>query len=197
MKRWAFIPLFMMVFVLAACGADEESGGGAEEDGNGDGAAEAPSEEIEVTMYDTEEEPIGTAVLSESEEDGLTIALEAEGLEPGEHGMHIHDAGMCEGPTFETAGSHFNPTDASHGFDHEDGPHAGDLENIEVAEDGTVSTEVPAENVTILDEEVETSLMTDSGTSLIIHEDPDDYVSQPSGDAGDPVACGVITEPQE
>lgn len=197
MKRWAFIPLLMMVFVLAACGADEESDGGADENGNGDGAAEAPSEEIEVTMYDTEEEPIGTAVLSESEEDGLTIALEAEGLEPGEHGMHIHDAGMCEGPTFETAGSHFNPTDASHGFDHEDGPHAGDLENIEVAEDGTVSTEVPAENVTILDEEVETSLMTDSGTSLIIHSDADDYVSQPSGDAGDPVACGVITEPQE
>lgn len=195
MKRWAFIPLFLMVFLVAACGEGEEAGEGADESGNEEGATQEPSEEIEVTMYDTDEEPIGTAVLSEAD-DGLTIALEAEGLEPGEHGMHIHDAGLCQGPNFETAGDHFNPTDASHGFDHEDGPHAGDLENIEVAEDGTVSTEVPADNVTILDEDVETSLLTDSGTSLIIHEDPDDYVSQPSGDAGDPIACGVITEPQ-
>src|SRR5690625_3338981 len=115
MQQWPFIPLFFTVFLMAACGAGEESGG-TEEGGSEDGAAEAPSEEIEVTMYDTEEEPIGTAVLSETEEDGLTIALEAEGLEPGEHGMHIHDAVMCEGPNFETAGSHFNPTDASHGF---------------------------------------------------------------------------------
>ncbi|CAM4331245.1 superoxide dismutase family protein [Lacicoccus alkaliphilus] len=195
MKRWAFIPLFLMVFIVAACGAGEEAGEGADEGGDEEGATQEPSEEIEVTMYDTDEEPIGTAVLSEAD-DGVTIALEAEGLEPGEHGMHIHDAGLCQGPNFETAGDHFNPTDASHGFDHEDGPHAGDLENIEVAEDGTVSTEVPADNVTILDEEVETSLMTDSGTSLIIHSDADDYVSQPSGDAGDPIACGVITEPQ-
>lgn len=195
MKRWAFIPLFLMVFLVAACGEGEEAGEGADESSNEEGATQEPSEEIEVTMYDTDEEPIGTAVLSEAD-DGLTIALEAEGLEPGEHGMHIHDAGLCQGPNFETAGDHFNPTDASHGFDHEDGPHAGDLENIEVAEDGTVSTEVPADNVTILDEDVETSLLTDSGTSLIIHEDPDDYVSQPSGDAGDPIACGVITEPQ-
>ena len=195
MKRWAFIPLFLMVFLVAACGEGEETGEGADESSNEEGATQEPSEEIEVTMYDTDEEPIGTAVLSEAD-DGLTIALEAEGLEPGEHGMHIHDAGLCQGPNFETAGDHFNPTDASHGFDHEDGPHAGDLENIEVAEDGTVSTEVPADNVTILDEDVETSLLTDSGTSLIIHEDPDDYVSQPSGDAGDPIACGVITEPQ-
>ena len=195
MKRWAFIPLFLMVFLVAACGEGEEAGEGADESSNEEGATQEPSEEIEVTMYDTDEEPIGTAVLSEAD-DGLTIALVAEGLEPGEHGMHIHDAGLCQGPNFETAGDHFNPTDASHGFDHEDGPHAGDLENIEVAEDGTVSTEVPADNVTILDEDVETSLLTDSGTSLIIHEDPDDYVSQPSGDAGDPIACGVITEPQ-
>ncbi len=196
MKRWGFIPLILTVFLMAACGSGEETGEDVDQSGNEDAATQEPSEEIEVTMYDTEETEIGTAVFSEAD-DGLTIALEAEGLEPGEHGMHIHDAGMCEGPDFESAGSHFNPTDASHGFDHEDGPHAGDLENIEVAEDGTVSTEVPAENVTILDEDAETSLKTESGTSLIIHSGADDYESQPSGDAGDPVACGVIAEPQE
>lgn len=195
MKRWTFIPLFLIIFVIAACGTGEESGEGADE-GSDEGATQEASEEIEVTMYDTDEAEMGTATFSEAD-DGLTIALEAEGLEPGTHGMHIHNAGMCEGPDFESAGDHFNPTDASHGFDHEDGPHAGDLENIEVDEDGTVSTEVPAENVTILDEEVDTSLHTAEGTALIIHSGEDDYESQPSGDAGDPVACGVIAEPQE
>lgn len=194
MKQWVFIPMFILVLVLAACGTGEESGEGADE-GSDEGATQEASEEIEVTMYDTDEEEMGTATFSEAD-DGLTIMLEAEGLEPGMHGMHIHNAGMCEGPDFSSAGDHFNPTDASHGFDHEDGPHAGDLENIEVDEDGTVSTEVQAENVTILDEEVDTSLLTAEGTALIIHSGEDDYESQPSGDAGDPVACGVITEAQ-
>ena len=195
MKQWVFIPMFILVLVMAACGTGEEAGEGADE-GSDEGAMQEASEEIEVTMYDTDEEEMGTATFTEAD-DGLTIALEAEGLEPGMHGMHIHNAGMCEGPDFESAGDHFNPTDASHGFDHEDGPHAGDLENIEVSEDGTVSTEVPAENVTILDEEVENSLHTEEGTALIIHSGEDDYESQPSGDAGDPVACGVITEAEE
>lgn len=195
MKQWVFIQMFILVLVLAACGTGEESGEGTDE-GSDEGAMQEGSEEIEVTMYGTDEEEMGTATFSEAD-DGLTIALEAEGLEPGMHGMHIHNAGMCEGPDFSSAGDHFNPTDASHGFDHEDGPHAGDLENIEVDEDGTVSTEVPAENVTILDEAADTSLLTAEGTALIIHSGEDDYESQPSGDAGDPVACGVVTEAQE
>lgn len=196
MKKLAFIPMFILVFVIAACGMGEEAGEGTDGGSDSDeGAMQDAAEEIEVTMYDTDDEEMGTATFTEAD-DGLTIALEAEGLEPGMHGMHIHNAGMCEGPDFSSAGDHFNPTDASHGFDHEDGPHAGDLENIEVGEDGTVSTEVQAENVTILDEEVDTSLLTAEGTALIIHSGEDDYESQPSGDAGDPVACGVITEAQ-
>ena len=93
-----------------------------------------------------------------------------------------------------SAVDHYNPSDAAHGFDHEDGPHFGDLENIEVDEDGTVSTEIKAENVSILDENLDNTLLTEAGTSLIIHSGEDDYVTQPSGDAGDPVACGVISE---
>lgn len=179
-KRLMYLPLLLVILVLAACS-------------DGETPTQDPSEEFEVTMMNTDEEEIGTATFSEAD-DGLTIALEAEGLEPGMHGIHIHNAGMCEGPDFETAGDHYNPTDAAHGFDHEDGPHAGDLENIEVADDGTVSTEITAENVTILDENVDTTLMTDAGTALIIHSGEDDYETQPSGDAGTPVACGVISE---
>lgn len=180
MKRFVLIPLFFMIFGLAACS-------------DGEAPTQAPSEEIDVTMMNTDEEEIGTATFSEAD-NGLTIALEAEGLEPGMHGIHIHNAGMCEGPDFESAGDHYNPSDAAHGFDHEDGPHFGDLENVEVDEDGTVSTEIKAENVSILDENLDNTLLTEAGTSLIIHSGEDDYVTQPSGDAGDPVACGVISE---
>src|SRR5690625_29113 len=180
MKRFALIPLFFLLFGLAACS-------------DGEAPTQDASEEIEVNMINGEEEEIGTATFSESD-DGLTISLAAEGLEPGTHGIHIHNAGMCEGPDFESAGDHYNPEDTAHGFDDEDGPHAGDLENIEVADDGTVSTEIDAENVTILDENADTTLLTDEGTALIIHSGEDDYMTQPSGDAGNPVACGVISE---
>ncbi|CAM4258540.1 superoxide dismutase family protein [Jeotgalicoccus halotolerans] len=180
MKRLMYLPMLLAILVLAACS-------------DGEAPTQDPSEEIEVTMINGDEEEIGTATFSEAD-DGLTIALEAEGLETGMHGIHIHNAGMCEGPDFETAGDHYNPTDAAHGFDHEDGPHAGDLENIEVAEDGTVSTEIDAENVSILDENLDTTLLTEEGTALIIHSGEDDYMTQPSGDAGTPVACGVISE---
>lgn len=182
MKRLMFLPMLLVILVLAACG-------------NGEAPIQEPSQEIEVSMMNTEEEKIGTAMFSERD-NGLTIALEAEGLEPGMHGIHIHNVGMCKGPDFETAGDHYNPTDAAHGFDHEDGPHAGDLDNIEVADDGTVSTELNAESVSILEENLDNTLLTDEGTALIIHSAEDDYQTQPSGDAGTPVACGVISEPK-
>ncbi|HBV22884.1 MAG TPA: superoxide dismutase family protein [Jeotgalicoccus sp.] len=182
MKRLMYLPMLLVILVLAACG-------------DGEAPVQEPSQEIEVTMMNNEEEEIGNATFAEAD-NGLTITLEAEGLEPGMHGIHIHNAGMCEGPDFDSAGEHYNPTDAAHGFDHEDGPHAGDLENIEVADDGTVSTELNAESVSILEENLDNTLLTDEGTALIIHSGEDDYQTQPSGDAGTPVACGVISEPK-
>src|SRR5699024_7499207 len=103
------------------------------------------------------------------------------------------NSGACETPDFESAGDHYNPTDANHGFDDPDGPHAGDLENIEVSEDGTVSAERTADMVT-LEEGQDNTLFTEDGTALVIHSEADDYESQPSGDAGDRIACGVIEQ---
>lgn len=176
----------LMLFILTACG---DGGGEVEAPEN-----EEPSEEdsVTVTLINNDEEEVATAELTE-DETGVNIALTGENLSPGEHGFHIHNAGACEAPDFDSAGEHYNPTDANHGFDDPDGPHAGDLENIEVNEDGTVSAEVTADMVT-LEKDADNTLFTEEGTSLVIHSEGDDYSTQPSGDAGDPVACGVISE---
>ena len=99
---------------------------------------------------------------------------------------------MCEGPDFESAGGHFNPADAMHGMDNPDGPHAGDLPNIEASSDGTASQEFTAENVTLAIGE-ENSLLKEGGTALVIHAAEDDQTTDPSGDSGDRIACGVVT----
>lgn len=182
------------MLILAACngnGSDDEVEA-PETNGESEDETEVTEEAegVSVTLIDNDEQEVAVATLTE-DENGVNIELTGENLEPGEHGFHIHDNGACEAPDFDSAGDHYNPTDANHGFDDPDGPHAGDLENIEVSEDGTISTEVTADMVT-LEVDAENTLFTDDGTSLVIHSDADDYESQPSGDAGDPVACGVI-----
>lgn len=153
----------------------------------------AEMEPVEVGMLNADGDSIGTATFEETE-DGVTLSLELEGLEAGEYGMHIHEAGMATAPTFEDAGGHFNPTDVEHGTESETGPHAGDLPNLEVGEDGTVSITIDVPDVT-LQPDAENTLNTEAGTALIIHTEADDYESQPTGDAGDRMAGGVIFAP--
>ncbi|MUV37505.1 Superoxide dismutase [Lentibacillus sp. JNUCC-1] len=153
-------------------------------------AAEAGPEQVETTLINSENETIGSAVLTEKP-DGVHIKLEAKDLPPGKHGFHIHEKGVCEPPSFKSAGGHFNPTNKEHGFDNPEGPHAGDLLNIEVSKSGTVMTEALADKVTLKPDQPN-SLLDGEGTALMIHAKADDYKSQPAGDAGDRIACGVI-----
>jgi len=213
MKRWILAVIaILLIAVLAACGtnnddednADEnteteedaviEDGESNTEDNETEEAPDnaAAEEEVLVSMEDVDGNVIATATLTEGES-GVDISLDAGDLPSGTKGFHIHENAECEAPDFESAGGHYNPTDANHGFDDPDGPHAGDLPNIEVQEDGTASEEVTADMVT-LDKEGDNSLYADGGTALVIHSDEDDYVSQPAGDAGDRIACGVIIE---
>jgi len=134
---------------------------------------------------------VGEATLEEVE-DGVRIRFEASDLPPGPHGFHIHETGDCTAPTFESAGGHFNPTNASHGLEDPDGPHLGDLPNIEVGVNGMVTVDVIARGVTLADTG-ETSLLAGDGTALVVHADPDDNVTDPAGNAGDRIACGVIS----
>lgn len=150
-------------------------------------------EELEVELINTDGVGVGVATLIEKD-DGVHIEVDAHHLEAGLHGFHIHERGLCEAPTFESAGGHFNPTNKKHGFDNPDGPHAGDMVNIEVKEDGTVKTNLVNDMVTLKEGEVH-SLIGKEGSSLMLHADPDDYVSQPAGNAGDRIICGVISAP--
>lgn len=148
------------------------------------------NETIEVDMKNGDDESVGTATLSNSEQ-GVKINFEGKNLPKGTHAFHIHEKGACEAPDFESAGDHFNPGETDHGFDASDGPHAGDLPNIVVDGDEETNLTYIAKHVT-LDEDSDSSLLADDGTALVIHEGKDDGESQPAGDAGDRLACGVI-----
>lgn len=145
---------------------------------------------VNVDIINSEGVQTGTAVLTETSK-GVTIRLKAEGLEPGKKAIHLHETGKCEKPDFKSAGGHFNPAKKQHGFDNPKGFHAGDLPNIEIDENGTVDVELHAAEVT-LKQGKKNSLLDEDGSSIIIHEKEDDYMTDPAGNAGDRIACGAI-----
>lgn len=141
------------------------------------------------SFVDAQGKANGTAELSAAAAGGVLIELEVTGLPAGEWvAFHIHETGQCDHATgHESAGGHFNPGSKEHGFMSASGPHAGDMPNQYVGPDGAVRAQVHNPSVTL--EEGETGIV---GRALMIHAKPDDYESQPSGDAGDRLACGVI-----
>jgi Cu-Zn family superoxide dismutase len=141
------------------------------------------------TLVNAQGERMGAAALEETDS-GVKITLEVSGLPPGRHAFHLHAAGRCEPPDFKSAGGHFNPFGKKHGVKSPEGAHAGDLPNIEVGPDGTGKGEVITKQVTL--GPGPNSLFQPEGTSLVIHADPDDDVTDPAGNAGARIACGVI-----
>jgi superoxide dismutase, Cu-Zn family len=143
-----------------------------------------------VELIGTNGQKTGQAELTQMSK-GVHIKIEAFNLVPGKHGFHIHEAGKCETPDFKSAGAHFNPMNKQHGFDNPNGTHSGDLPNLFVGTEGTVTAEMVAKNVT-LSEGHQNSLIRPGGTSLVIHANADDYKTDPAGNSGDRVACGRI-----
>ena len=120
---------------------------------------------------------------------GVLLAVDLTDMPPGDHGFHIHGIGKCVAPNFKSAGGHFNPEEDQHGILNEAGPHAGDMPNIHVPASGKLKVEVLNQSVNL-----GMGLLAGNGTAIVIHEGADDYISNPAGDAGPRIACGVITE---
>jgi Cu-Zn family superoxide dismutase len=133
---------------------------------------------------------VGTASFRETK-NGLLIIVNAKGLPEGLHAVHIHSIGKCEGPAFTSAGGHFNPLGKKHGLSNPDGPHAGDLPDMYVDKDGVGRYEALRESMTL--GPGETSIFDADGSAIVIHAAADDNRTDPAGNSGDRIACGVIT----
>ena len=134
---------------------------------------------------------VGTASLRETR-DGLLIMVNVKGLPEGLHAVHIHAVGKCESPAFTSAGGHFNPLNKKHGLKNPDGPHAGDLPDLYVNSDGLGRYEALLESMTL--GPGQTSIFDSDGSAIVIHLTADDNMTDPAGNSGDRIACGVITK---
>jgi len=150
---------------------------------------QAAAQTAKSTLKNTDGKEVGTAELVQLPA-GVLIRLSVKGLPAGEHAFHVHGVGKCE-PPFTTAGGHFNPDSKKHGLMAMEGHHAGDMPNLHIPADGTLAVEIVNDSVT-LEKGKPNSLYGPNGTALIIHAGKDDYKTDPTGDAGGRIACGLI-----
>jgi Cu-Zn family superoxide dismutase len=141
------------------------------------------------TLRDAQGKTVGTAALEQAE-GGVRITVAVSGVSPGLHGFHVHAVGKCEGPDFKSAGGHFNPASREHGLENPRGAHAGDMPNLEVGADGNGKGVFLARGATL--EAGPGSLFPEGGTSVVLHAAPDDGKTDPAGNAGARIACGVV-----
>ena len=155
------------------------------------GAAAGEIMKARAEIRDATGKTIGTALLTE-EKKGVKIVLKVSGLSPGRHGFHLHEKGACVPPDFKSAGGHFNPFGKHHGAMNPEGKHAGDFSNLEVKGDGTAEVTVAAEGATLRNGAG--SLLKEGGTSIVIHADADDEMSDPAGNSGARIGCCAVVE---
>jgi Cu-Zn family superoxide dismutase len=151
------------------------------------------AEKKTVALKDAKGNDIGTATIL-SKGSGVEVKLDLKSLPPGVHAVHFHQKAQCDPPDFKSAGPHFNPAGKQHGFDNPQGHHAGDMMNFTVAPNGTAKETIKNDAVTLGDGSQPNSLFANGGTALVVHANADDMKTDPAGNAGDRIACGVITK---
>jgi len=185
--RSAFV--LPLILAAAACGSNDAAAPAGEASAENTipvdaGPSAAPSRAV-ASLVDAQGKEVGTATLLPAGT-GIRLAVQVNGLPAGEHGIHVHAVGKCEAPKFESAGSHWNPADKKHGLDNPAGAHAGDMPNLTVDADGRGIV-----NATIADMTV-AQLLDSDGAAVVVHAKKDDQKTDPSGDSGDRIACGVL-----
>ncbi|MGH6801949.1 MAG: superoxide dismutase family protein [Methyloceanibacter sp.] len=152
-------------------------------------APAAAADKATAVLKDAKGNEVGKAEFTATPSGGL-IKLDLTAVPAGEHAFHVHAVGKCEPPDFKSAGAHFNPDETKHGLMNHGGPHAGDMPNLHVPADGKLQIEVLNSTVTL---SAESALLDADGSALVIHAAADDYETDPAGNAGDRIACGVVT----
>ena len=145
---------------------------------------------ITATLRDAQGKVVGTATFTPGD-GGTRITVAVAGVAPGPHGFHVHAVGKCEGPDFKSAGGHFNPAGKEHGIENPKGFHAGDVPNLVVGPDGAGKGDFLARGASL--EPGPGSLFPEGGTAVVLHAAPDDMKTDPAGNAGARIACGVVT----
>ena len=168
-----FLPWISLLTLAAGCAAPAALGPGGEQPStplvNGAGA-------------------VTGAVELEQRDEGTNLRILVEGLPPGEHGLHLHAVGRCDGPAFQSASGHWNPAGRQHGHLNPQGSHAGDLPNLTVSSNGHGALNFLVTGTGLADAD---------GTSLVVHAKPDDYRTDPSGNSGERIACAVLAAPTQ
>jgi Cu-Zn family superoxide dismutase len=148
-----------------------------------------PGSRASAELKDKDGKVVATAMLSERP-GGVLVRVDAKGLTPGLHAVHVHAVGKCDGPAFTSAGGHFNPAGKKHGLKSTDGPHAGDLPNMLVAKDGAGRFEALTDAITLRAGGL--SIFDTDGSAMVVHAGADDNMTDLTGNSGDRVACGII-----